>query len=174
MQSNLPCQCQPDLVNPRLRCWVLMCSQTADTELSACISALNSAVSGIGYVSVVCPALVAQACPYGYAHLQALQCPLVMLALLCAGGGKGVKDGKDKKSKNKVGDEEEAEEETYYDAMKKEMGDRAARTKVQQLDNTLYFNPTINFPCIMHALPCMQYQNLTAPNKKSASCSEHF
>ena len=57
-----------------------------------------------------------------------------MLASLCAGGSKGVKDGKDKKSKKKAGDEEEAEEETYYDAMKKDMGDRAARTKVQQLD----------------------------------------
>jgi hypothetical protein len=78
-----------------------------------------------------------------------------MLTLLRVGGGKGVKDGKDKKSKKKAGDEEEAEEETYYDAMKKEMGDRAARTKVHQLDNTLYSTPTPNLLCITHALSCM-------------------
>ena len=91
-------------------------------------------MSGVSYVDVVSLALVAQACPYGSVYLQSLQCILVMLALLCEGGGKGVKDGKDKKSKKKAGDEEEAEEETYYDAMKKDMGVRAARTKVQQLD----------------------------------------
>ena len=45
------------------------------------------------------------------------------------GGGKGVKDGKGQKKK-KHADEEEEEGETYYDAMKKDMGDRAARTKV--------------------------------------------
>lgn len=90
-----------------------------------------------------------------------------MLALLCVGGGKGVKDGKDKKSKKKAGDEEEAEEETYYDAMKKEMGDRAARTKAHQLDHSLYCSPTINLPCIIHALLCTQYLNLTAPDKEN-------
>ncbi len=115
----------------------------------------NSSVSGISYVDVVCLALIAQACPSGNVYLQSLQCPLVMLALLCVGGGKGVKDGKDKKSKKKAGDEEEAEE-TYYDAMKKDMGNRAARTKVQQLDNTLYCSPTPRLLCIMHDLPCMQ------------------
>jgi len=90
---------------------------------------------------------------------------VLILASLCVGGGKGVKDGKDRKSKKKAGDEEEAEEETYYDAMKKEMGDRAARTKVQQLDVTLYSSPTSRLLCIMHgyhacvtmhASPCMQ------------------
>ncbi|KAL3145804.1 hypothetical protein ABBQ38_015181 [Trebouxia sp. C0009 RCD-2024] len=44
------------------------------------------------------------------------------------GGGKGVKDGKGRQKK-KVGDEEDEEEDTYYDAMKKDMGNRAARTK---------------------------------------------
>lgn len=48
-----------------------------------------------------------------------------------AGGSKGIKDGKGKKAKGRD-EEEEAEEETYYDAMKKEMGDRAAKTKVQR------------------------------------------
>ena len=47
-----------------------------------------------------------------------------------AGGGKGVKDGKGQQKKKKSPDEEEEEGETYYDAMKKDMGDRAARTKV--------------------------------------------
>lgn len=46
------------------------------------------------------------------------------------GGRKGVKDGKGGKRKKKAGEEAEEEEgDTYYDAMKKDMGDRAARTK---------------------------------------------
>ena len=53
-------------------------------------------------------------------------------AVAGAGGGKGVKDGKGRKKK-KAGEEEEEGEDTYYDAMKKDMGDRAARTKVGKL-----------------------------------------
>lgn len=51
------------------------------------------------------------------------------------GGGKGIKEkpGKvRKKSMQGEADEEEGAEETYYDAMKKDMTDRAARTKVSQ------------------------------------------
>ena len=156
---------------------MLICSQRANIDLFACVSALKSAASGIGYVSVVCFALIAQACPYDNVCLQSLQCLSVMLTLLCVGGGKGVKDGKDKKSKKKAGDEEEAEEETYYDAMKKEMGDRAARTKVHQLDNTLPSTPTPNLLCITHALSCMcyqQYQNLAGQIKQIWACFESF
>lgn len=40
-----------------------------------------------------------------------------------------MQDGKGKQKK-KTEDEEAGEEDTYYDAMKKDMGDRAARTKV--------------------------------------------
>ena len=43
-----------------------------------------------------------------------------------------MKDGKGKQKK-KAEDEEAVEEDTYYDAMKKDMGDRAARTKVMPL-----------------------------------------
>lgn len=57
-----------------------------------------------------------------------------------AGGGKGIKEkpGKARK-KNMQGDEDEQEaaEETYYDAMKKDMTDRAARTKVQHYQHHL-------------------------------------
>ena len=43
-----------------------------------------------------------------------------------------MKDGKGKQKK-KTEEEEAGEEDTYYDAMKKDMGDRAARTKVTHL-----------------------------------------
>jgi hypothetical protein len=50
-----------------------------------------------------------------------------------AGGSKGVQSAKAKKpsagSLEEGQGEEEAEEETYYDALKKEMGGRAARTR---------------------------------------------
>ena len=46
------------------------------------------------------------------------------------GGGAGIKDAPSKKDKKaKAGDEEEEEGETFYDAMKKEMGGRLARTR---------------------------------------------
>lgn len=55
----------------------------------------------------------------------------------CAGGSTGIKDGPSStkvagKAGGPEGDEEggaEGEGETYYDFMKKEMGDRAARTR---------------------------------------------
>ena len=52
--------------------------------------------------------------------------------MLCEGGGKGVKEkpGKGPKKSMQGEEEEEGAEETYYDAMKKDMTDRAARTKV--------------------------------------------
>ena len=52
--------------------------------------------------------------------------------MACEGGGKGVKEkpGKGRKKSMQGEEEEEGAEETYYDAMKKDMTDRAARTKV--------------------------------------------
>ena len=94
-----------------------------------------------------------------------------MLTLLCVGGGKGVKDGKDKKSKKKAGDEEEAEEETYYDAMKKDMGDRAARTKVHQLDHSLYFSTKPRLLCIMHTHHALHTRGLLSPNETVMMCT---
>lgn len=51
---------------------------------------------------------------------------------MLAGGGKGVKEKPGKGRKKGIQGEEAGEEEgdTYYDAMKKDMTDRAARTKV--------------------------------------------
>lgn len=53
--------------------------------------------------------------------------------MLCTGGGgKGIKDGPSKKSdgaKAAAAAAEEEEGETFYDATKKEMGERAARTR---------------------------------------------
>jgi ribosome biogenesis protein BMS1 len=49
--------------------------------------------------------------------------------LLCLGGGAGIKDAPSKKSKAKAPAEAEEEGETFYDAMKKEMGRRLARTR---------------------------------------------
>lgn len=48
--------------------------------------------------------------------------------LTCSGGGAGVKDTPSKKKKAPAEVEEE-EGETFYDAMKKEMGGRLARTR---------------------------------------------
>lgn len=112
-----------------------------------------------------------QACPYDKVYLLSLHCPLVMLTLRCAGGGKGVKDGKDKKSKKKAGVEEEAEEETYYDAMKKDMGDRAARTKVHQLDHSLYFSTKPRLLCIIHTHHALHTRGLLSPNETVMMCT---
>lgn len=47
----------------------------------------------------------------------------------CTGGGAGVKDAPSKKGKAPAPEAEEEEGETFYDAMKKEMGGRLARTR---------------------------------------------
>ncbi len=47
----------------------------------------------------------------------------------CTGGGAGVKDAPSKKGKAPPPEAEEEEGETFYDAMKKEMGGRLARTR---------------------------------------------
>ena len=75
-----------------------------------------------------------RSCPVN-SNLETPELHIVSSMWSSAGGGKGVKDGKGKQKK-KAQDEEAGEEDTYYDAMKKDMGDRAARTKVLHL---LYF-----------------------------------
>lgn len=59
-------------------------------------------------------------------------CHILQLELCCfaLGGGAGIKDAPSQKKKGKAPAEAEEEEgETFYDAMKKEMGGRLARTR---------------------------------------------